>query len=65
MNSPYDSDDSTAMDGIAQSIKKMAENPSQTFTNTFNITGNNPEEIAEEVSEILQKQVVRKGAVWE
>lgn len=65
MNSSYDSDDSTAMDGIAQSIKKMAENPSQTFTNTFNITGNNPEEIAEEVSEILQKQVVRKGAVWE
>lgn len=32
--------------------------------NTFNITGDNPREIAEEVSRILQSQVERRGAVW-
>lgn len=37
---------------------------SNTFTNTFNITGNNPQEIAEEVSNIIQSQVERRSASW-
>ena len=32
--------------------------------NHFNITGNNPQEIANEVSKIIQKQVERRGTVW-
>lgn len=32
--------------------------------NVFNITGDNPKEIANEVSIILQKQLNRKGAAW-
>jgi phage-related protein len=36
----------------------------QTQQNTFNITGSNPKEIADEVSRILQKQVERSETVW-
>ena len=32
--------------------------------NTFNITSNNPKEVANEVSRILQQQVERKEAAW-
>lgn len=41
--------------------------PNQTMTqqNTFNITGNNPKDIANEVSRILQKQVERRDVIWE
>lgn len=35
-----------------------------TIQNTFNITGDNPKEIANEVSRILQQQVERRGAAW-
>ena len=35
-----------------------------TNNNVFNITGNDPKEIADAVSEILQNQVERTGAVW-
>lgn len=35
------------------------------ITNHFNITGNNPEEIAEEVSRIIQTQIERRDVVWE
>lgn len=34
------------------------------FENTFHITGDNPKEIANEVSIILQRQLERRGAVW-
>lgn len=34
------------------------------ITNTFNISGNNPKEIAKEVSEIIQKQIDRRNAKW-
>lgn len=33
-------------------------------SNTFHITSNNPKEVAEEVSRILQKQVERRDLVW-
>lgn len=32
--------------------------------NTFNITGDNPKEIAEEVSRIIQQQIGRRNNVW-
>lgn len=35
------------------------------IVNHFNITGDNPKEIANEVSRILQKQVERKSILWE
>lgn len=38
--------------------------PNVTNNNTFNISGDNPKEIAEEVSKILKKQVERKDASW-
>lgn len=58
-------DDSTSLDSLAKSIQKMADNPSQNVSNVFNITGDDPQEIAERVSDIIQKQIVRKGATWE
>ena len=36
----------------------------QTINNTFNITGDNPKEIANEVSKILQHQVNRRSVTW-
>lgn len=39
-------------------------NSGNSFTNTFNITGSNPKEIAEEVSNIIQRQVERRDASW-
>lgn len=35
-----------------------------TINNTFNITGNNPKEIADEVSKVIQKQIGRRHATW-
>ena len=32
--------------------------------NTFNITSNNPKEVANEVSKILQNQVNRRETIW-
>lgn len=39
-------------------------NNNQSYSNTFNITGDDPEAIAREVSRILQNQVGRRDAVW-
>ena len=57
---------------VAQGFKDyVARNRSEKFkawanqNNTFNITGDDPKAIANEVSFILQKQVERKDAVWE
>ena len=41
-----------------------SSNSSTVIENTFNITGNNPTEIANEVSRIIQKQVERRDASW-
>ena len=35
-----------------------------TYNNTFNITNNDPDAVAQRVSKIIQQQVVRKQAVW-
>ncbi len=44
--------------------KQPTNNVAQTISNTFNITGDNPNEIALEVSRIIQKQLNRKETVW-
>ena len=40
------------------------DNSTSNITNTFNITGDNPKEIANEVSKILQHQVNRRSVTW-
>lgn len=57
------SSQNSILDGLLNTVKNLVENPAK-FENTFNITGDNPKEIAEEVSRILQKQVERKSASW-
>ena len=39
-------------------------NKGMTQSNVFNITGDNPKQIANEISNILQNQVERRNAVW-
>ena len=47
------------------SMSNVSNNTNNTeIINHFNITGNNPQEIANEVSKIIQKQVERRGTVW-
>ena len=49
----------------ATQLSNISNNTNNTeIINHFNITGNNPKEIANEVSRILQKQVERREAVW-
>lgn len=50
--------------GLEKSVKALSENRQQVFKNTFHITGNNPKEIATEVSRIIQQQVERKDLSW-
>ena len=50
---------------ILDILSRLAEDDGvSTINNTFNITGDNPREIAEEVSKIIQSQVERRGATW-
>lgn len=51
------------LDTLNKAIRELIDNPSK-FENTFNIEGNNPKEIAEEVSRIIQRQVERREASW-
>lgn len=59
------SSESNSLDDLTKSIRNLAQNPAQQTTNTFNITGDNPKEIAEEVSRILDNQYQRKAKAWE
>lgn len=52
------------MSELAKSIEKMSQNQPNNIENTFNITGSNPKEIAEEVSKIIDKQVRRRDEAW-
>ena len=52
------SDETTNAKNIA------AATPGSSFSNVFNIKGNNPKEIAEEVSNIIQKQMGRRESTW-
>ena len=40
------------------------DNSQHTIENHFSITGDNPKQIANEVSRILQRQVNRRNATW-
>ena len=54
-----------AMDKIQKSIGTLSERPIGSIDNKFYINGNNPKEIADEVSRTLQRQVERRNAAWE
>lgn len=51
-----------AFDDLKAALSGMSG--STTYENTFNITGDNPREIANEVSRIMQMQVERRAASW-
>lgn len=54
-----------ALEQLKEALGDPDDRPTgDTINNTFNITGNNPREIAEEVSRIMQTKVERKGAAW-
>ena len=53
-----------ALNQLQDAINKLSGNPARINNNTFNIQGDDPEEIALEVSRILQNDVERTGAVW-
>lgn len=55
-------DNSSVLDKISDAVGSF--NGGNSFENTFNITGSNPKEIAEEVSNIIQRQVERRDASW-
>lgn len=55
-------DNSSVLDKISDAVGNF--NGGNLFENTFNITGSNPKEIAEEVSNIIQRQVERRDASW-
>ncbi len=45
-------------------VNPTTNNNTNTISNTFNITGTNAREIADEISRIIQKQVERREVVW-
>lgn len=49
---------------VENNTQSMQSTDNSQVYNTFNVTGDNPKQIANEVSRILQKQVERKAAVW-
>lgn len=53
-----------AINKLQDTLSNMLGKPSIEQNNNFNIQGNNPKEIADEVSHILQKQVERRNATW-
>lgn len=55
---------SRVMDELRSILYSLNPNSSSTIENIFNITGEDPREIAKEVSRIIQKQVERRDALW-
>lgn len=55
---------STGRFGYNSESGATTNNTNETINNTFNITGDNPREIADEVSKIIQQQVGRRNSVW-
>ena len=47
-----------ALSGFGENNESVVNN------NTFNISGSNPKEIADEINKILQEQMVREDSVW-
>lgn len=44
--------------------QQISAGTSDTFNNTFNITNNDPNAVADKVSRIIQRQINRKQAIW-
>lgn len=64
-SSSYTNDSTlNAISKLQDTLSSMLGKPSIEQNNNFNIQGDNPKEIAEEVSYILQKQVERRNATW-
>ncbi len=60
-------EDNSAWDAIRKlqdTLTNLLDEPRIEQNNQFSITGNNPREIADEVSHILQQQVERRNATW-
>lgn len=53
-----------AINKLQDTLSSILGKPSIEQNNNFNIQGDNPREIADEVSHILQKQVERRNAIW-
>lgn len=53
-----------AINKLQDTLSNILGKPSIEQNNNFNIQGDNPREIADEVSHILQKQVERRNAIW-
>lgn len=52
-------------DSLGLAIKDaLSKQKNGDINNTFNITGENPREIADEISRIIQKQIERRDASW-
>ena len=55
---------SSTYSGASAGTATTTNNNNQSITNTFNISGDDPREIAEEVSRIIQQQIGRRNTVW-
>ncbi len=55
--------ESKIVDKLQTLINELSDMPGMT-NNTFNISGDNPKEIANEVSKILQRQIDRRKSTW-
>lgn len=54
----------SAFDSLRNTLSGISGGESVVNNNTFNITGDDPKAIANEVSNILQRQIERRGAAW-
>lgn len=61
---PVDDTTAIAIDDLKKAIEDLVRNPPAHNDNTFNITSDDPEEIAEYVSSRIQRDVERRAAVW-
>lgn len=58
-------DSVSALDSLRASLSGLSSGGNTTTqNNTFNISGSNPKEIADEINKILQEQMVREDSVW-
>lgn len=55
---------SSAFNGLSQQMADFINTPNTSITNTFNITGDDPGAIADEVSKVISQQTQREAALW-
>ena len=54
----------SALDNLTATLSGLTGGNTTTQNNTFNISGSNPKEIADEINKILNEQMVREDSVW-